>query len=156
MLSPLELVNAIVSNNPPAVHQNLINMGMVNQQYQSTPDSFMQLLTNLPKEIVQTRQQAKEFVSNALDIPINNNGPAATYLWGIQQQYNLTLRNIVQNTFDSSLPRTVDEGQPIKACSCSNASTKGLDNQKWIMLVLAFLGLIFLLILISKLISKVF
>ena len=155
-MNPSDLVNAIVGNNPTAVHQNLMNMGVVGQQFAVTPQSFTELLSSLPDDIIPNRQHATNFVANALNVPIDNNGVAAGNLQATLNRYNLPVKDVVYKIFENHMPTAAkQEAVSTPGCSCGGAYGQGMNAVRNTLLVLAFLGFVFVILLFVKLILKI-
>lgn len=150
-ISPTELVQLIVLNNPTAVHGNLTAMQLANPNFQLTPQSFMDLFSNLPAPFFQNRRQALNTISDALNISIDNNGQGAAYLWQQLNQVQLSLKELVYRVFDENMPQQTPQKMVNQHSDCGcNGS-----HQHKIIYGLALLGLLFLIVLFLKIIFKI-
>lgn len=155
MISPSELVRLIVSNNPSGVRRNLLQSGLVNAAYQLTPHGLMNLLTELPEQIVKTREQAVTFITQILNVPIDPQGVGGGQLTSLSQNYGLPLSGIVRKIFEenmpvSTLPQNIEQHSN---CGCKNASKT--TPEQAVILTLAALGLIFVITILVKLFLKI-
>ena len=154
MISPSELVKLIVTNNPGAVRRNLLQSGLVGQNFQLTSDGFMQLLSELPEQIVQTREQAIVFITEILNVNIDPQGVGGNQLLQLSQNTGLPLKSIVQQIFEQNMPPMLPSNTPKQQSTCGCHSKPKIEGKQAFILVLAVLGLLFLITRLERLIAK--
>jgi hypothetical protein len=120
-ITPQEIVNAVVGNNPAAVKAKLQEAGLTDSYFQLTASGFTELLGKLP---ITSRNEAIDMVSRLLDVQIDNNGFAATWLYKQITDYGMNLGQITHRIFDASLPAetgmtNVLPSKPKSTCGCS-------------------------------------
>jgi len=155
MISPSELVRLIVSNNPSEVRRKLLQSGMVNANYQLTPDGFMRLLSELPEQIVGTREQAIAFVTEVLNVNIDPQGVGGNQLLQLSQNIGLPLKGIVQQIFEQNMPPMLLSNVPNQQPTCGCHGKPKIDGKQATILVLAILGVLFLITISVKLFLKI-
>ena len=70
-ISPQELVNAVLGNNPTAVQENMVRSGLIQPSQGVTAQSFMEMLSNLQ---IDSRTKAVSLIGKLFNIQIDNNG----------------------------------------------------------------------------------
>ena len=149
-ISPTELVQLIVLNNPSAVQGNLTAMQLASPNFQLTPQSFMDLFSNLPAPFFQNRKQALDTISEALNISIDNNGQGAAYLWQQLNQTQMGLKELVFRVFDENMPQQTPQKMVNQHSDCGCTG----NHQHKIIYGFALLGVLFLIVLFLKIILK--
>ena len=117
-ITPQEIVNAVVGNNPIAVKAKLQEAGLTDSYFQLTATGFTELLGKLP---INSRSEAIDMVSRLLDVQIDNNGFAAPWLYKQITDYSMNLGQLSYQIFDASLPAetAVIQTPAKKPCGCS-------------------------------------
>ncbi len=162
-ITPQEIVNAVVGNNPVAVKAKLQEAGLIDSYFQLTASGFTELLSKLP---IASRSEAIDMASRLLDVQIDNNGFAAPWLYQQITDYSMNLGQLAYHIFDASLPAETAVIQP-KAktpCGCSKKAaprqiSSGLTKGRplvlgGVILGLAAFGLLCLLAFSVRLILK--
>jgi hypothetical protein len=107
-ISPQEIVNAVVGNNPAAVQENMVRSGLVQSSSVVTTESFMVMLSNLSTD---SRAQAVSLIANLFNIQIDNNGYAAQWLYQMTTNYGMSLEQLTSTIFDAYLPQELPQVQ---------------------------------------------
>ncbi len=131
-ISPQEIVNAVVGNNPAAVQENMVRSGLVQSSSVVTTESFMAMLSNLSTD---SRAQAVSLIAKLFNIQIDNNGYAAQWLYQMTTNYGMSLEQLTSTIFDAYLPQELPQVQlqggntqviseSGSGCACSKAKLK--------------------------------
>jgi len=105
-ISPQEIVNAVVGNNPTAVQENMLRNGL-GQASPLTPQGFMEMLSNLQMD---SRAQAVRLMGKLFNIQVDNNGYAAPWLYQMTTSYGMSLEQLTNSIFDAYLPAEISQG----------------------------------------------
>ena len=108
-ISPQEIVNAVVGNNPAAVQENMVRNGLNQSSSLVTPESFMAMLSNLGTD---SRAQAVSLIAKLFNIQIDNNGYAAQWLYQTTTNYGMSLEQLTSTIFDAYLPQELPQELP--------------------------------------------
>lgn len=148
MISPTELVQLLVANNPQAVRRNLLQNGLVGQSYQVTAEGFMQLLSELPEQLINTREKAINMAASLLNINIDPAGVSGKQLLQMSNSYEGSVPQMVMQTFEQSIPPDLTN----PSCGCH---AKSFDGSRITILGLAAMGLLFIIVILVKLFLKI-
>ena len=107
-ISPQEIVNAVVGNNPAAVQENMVRNGLNQSSSLVTTESFMTMLSNLGTD---SRAQAVSLIAKLFNIQIDNNGYAAQWLYQTTTNYGMSLEQLTSTIFDAYLPQELPQEQ---------------------------------------------
>jgi hypothetical protein len=124
-ITPQEIVNAVVGNNPVAVKAKLQEAGLTDSYFQLTASGFTELLGKLP---IASRSEALDLASRLLDVQIDNNGFAAPWLYKQITDYSMNLGQLAYHIFDANLPAETAVIPP-KAKSPCGCSKKAVSTQ---------------------------
>jgi hypothetical protein len=132
-ISPQEIVNAVVGNNPAAVQENMLRHGLIPSSASVlTPQTFMEMLSNLGTD---SRAQAVSLIGKLFNIQIDNNGYAAAWLYQMTTNYSMSLEQLTSSIFADYLPQEVPrlqsqgENTTVRSelgsgCGCSKGKIK--------------------------------
>jgi len=148
MTSPTELVQLLVANNPQAIRRNLLQNGLVGQNHQVTAEGFMQLLSELPEELINTREKAINMAAGLLNINIDPAGVSGQQLLQMSNTFGGSVSQMAAQIFEQSMPP--DLSKP--SCGCQGHS---FDGSQATILALAAMGLLFIIVLLVKLFLKI-
>ena len=149
------MVKLIVANNPGAVRRNLLQSGLVGQNFQLTPEGFMQLLSGLPEQIVGTREQAIGFVTTMLNVQIDPQGVGGNQLIGLSQNFGQPLNGIIQQVFEQNMPAEMPINLPNQQSTCGCKHADSIDGKQATILVFAALGILFVIVILVKMFLKI-
>ena len=148
MISPTELVQLLVANNPQAVRRNLLQNGLVGQSYQVTAEGFMQLLSELPEALINTREKAIGMAASLLNFNIDPAGVGGQQLLQMSNNFSGSVPQMVSQVFEQNLPPEITKS----TCGCQGHS---FDASRVTILTLAAIGLLFIIVLLAKLFLKI-
>jgi len=146
-MSPTELVQLLVANNPQAIRRNLLQNGLVGQNYQVTAEGFMQLLSELPEKLINTREKAIGMVTSLLNINIDPAGVGGQQLLQMSSNYG-SLPQMVTQTFEQNMPPDLSKPK----CGCQGHT---FDGSRLTIMSLAAMGVLFIIVLLVKLFLKI-
>lgn len=151
------LFNAIIANNPEFVSLNLQNMGVIGNGFELNYPKFMELLQ---VQNFHNNQAALLFVRESLNVAPVSNKPFYNQLLLARQQYQgADLGTIAASELAKVLPvdtnnTSLNAVTPVNT-GASAVRWNELQTEQKIILLLAFLGLIFLFLLVIRAIQKI-